>query len=1070
MTGRPVTALLERVRLALQDRYAIDREIGRGAAAVVYQAEDRKHHRAVAIKVLRPEVAAEIGAGRFLREIETVARLAHPHILPLFDSGEAGGLPYFVMPYVQGESLRDRIARELQLPVEDAMEITRNVASALGYAHSHGIVHRDIKPGNILLIGGHAIVADFGVARAISAATDEGLEHQGEVFGTPLYMSPEQLNGSSRLDGRSDLYSLGCVLYEMLAGVPPFRGATAEAVRTQHLLDPPPSLASLGRAIPPEVDETVRRLLAKVPADRYATAQQLTDGLPVVSRPSPRRTLELDAVPAARGHRKRWATGLAAASIALAAITWRVVTSAVPPPDPSRYVVLSTGTPLVGQDSRYVAALRDELIHWRGIGVARELEVLDLAQRNGAPNSADDALGLARATRAGRLVRLEQQVRGDSLVFGVALYDATRPGTQLMYESLTCPVEGQECEEDLRAIAWRLLLGPGFDNHVIDRRPGTSSTPAFRAYAAGIASYGAWRLAEADSLFEEAIALDPAFADANLQRAEVRWLQRRPAIEWEDGLRAALAYEGGLTPKSAGMARGLLALAENHSLRACEEFDRLVLADSMDFAAWFGRGDCLANDQEVVPDRHSASGWRFRSSYHAAIASYRRALGLSPGVHRAFGARAYEQISSLLYTAEYQFRPGFRGQNDSIAFAAWPGLDADTIVFVPWPFAATMRFEPRTQSPTMMRAVLRNRSLMADITADWVRAFPQSAEGHLARAIALETLREGGQESGWGEALEHAATARALATTLQVRVNAAVTEVRLRLKMEDYARAARLADSIVMTTTAPDTATARMLAGAAALTGHVERAVALTAAGAPDFLRIAPDGQKLMLPTPVSEAAFALLVYSAFGMPVDSITALERRLDERLSGYLRPQQLGAARVVTMQVPAILAFPSAGLRPAHSNPDAHFHILVMQSEVARGQFTSVRDSLAALLDRRGGWRPSNVALDGSYLEVQLMLAVGDTAGAIRRLSVALGSLGGYGPDLLSGEVDGSLPQMAILGRAMVLRADLAARDGDTETARRWARAATALWANADDVLQPTVARMRALAGMSSTPPR
>jgi serine/threonine-protein kinase len=232
--------LSDRVRLALQDRYSIDREIGQGSAAVVFQAEDRKHHRLVAIKVLRPEVAAEIGVDRFVREIETVARLAHPHILPLFDSGEADGLPYFVMPFVPGESLRDRILREQQLPVEDAMEIARNVASALGYAHSHGIVHRDIKPANILLAGGHAIVADFGVARAISAAIDGDAERQGEMFGTPLYMSPEQLTGSSRLDGRSDLYSLGCVLYEMLAGHPPFQGRTTEEVRAQHLLDAPP--------------------------------------------------------------------------------------------------------------------------------------------------------------------------------------------------------------------------------------------------------------------------------------------------------------------------------------------------------------------------------------------------------------------------------------------------------------------------------------------------------------------------------------------------------------------------------------------------------------------------------------------------------------------------------------------------------------------------------------------------------------------------------------------------------------------------------------------------------------
>jgi eukaryotic-like serine/threonine-protein kinase len=1063
-----VPGLIERVRQALQGRYAIDREIGRGAAAVVFQAEDVKHRRAVAIKVLRPEVAAEIGVDRFVREIETVARLAHPHILPLFDSGEADGLPYFVMPFVPGESLRERIVREQQLPAEDAMEIARDVASALGYAHSHGIVHRDIKPGNILLSGGHAVVADFGVARAISAAIEGDAERPGEMFGTPLYMSPEQLTGSSRLDGRSDLYSLGCVLYEMLAGHPPFGGTSAEELRAQHLLDQPASLASLGRDVPPELDETIRRLLAKVPADRFATGQQLADGLPVIVRPSPRRTLAVTAVPERRRRRGRWIAGVLTGAVVLG-VTWRVVTPAPVPPDPDRYVVLSTGTPMAGQDSRYVGALRDELIRWRGVGVARELEVLEVVQRNGAPEKPEDALGLARATHAGRVVRLEQQVRGDSLVFGVAVHDSRRPGTQLMYESFACPVEGDECSRKLRAVAWRILLGPGFETLLLPNGPGTSSAPAFRAYAAGKVAYAEWQLVRADSLFEAAIAADPSFADALFQLGEVRWWRRLPPVAWQDRLRAAVALQPGLPEKSEEMALALLALSDKRLLEACTKFDELIARDSLDFAAWFGRGECLAGDQAVVRDPKSPSGWRFRSSYDAAIRSYRRALGLAPGLHRAFGERAYAQFADLLYTAEYQFRSGYSGSTDSVAFAAWPQLNADTIVFIPWPFAQTIMFEPRTRPTSQLRAVLRNRSIMADITSEWVRAFPQSSEARLARAVALETLREGGQESGWGEALEQAATARALATTPSLRINAATTEVRLRLKMEDYAGAARLADSLVAEPGRPDTASARLLAAAAALTGHIEKAVAFTAAGAQDFMRIGPDGQLLMLPVAASEAAFALLVYSAFGVPVDSIEALEQRVDERLSGYVQKPLLDAARIEATERPAVLAYPTAGLRPAHRNPAPRIPAIVMQAAAARGDFVAVRETLQVRNDR-SFMRPASMSFDGSFMLANLMLAMGDTAAAIQQLSLGLGTLSGYGPDLLSTEVEGVLPIMATLGRAMVLRADLAARDGDTETARRWARAAATLWANADAPLQPTVARMRKLAGISSTPAR
>ncbi|MFH1763824.1 MAG: serine/threonine-protein kinase, partial [Gemmatimonadota bacterium] len=224
----------DRLAAALSDRYTVMSELGRGGMATVYLAEDLKHGRKVAIKVLQPELAAAIGPERFLREIEISAGLDHPHILPLYESGEAGGFLYYVMPNVEGESLRDRLDREKQLPLDDAVQIAREVADALSYAHSRDVVHRDIKPENILLAGGHARVADFGIARAIRDAGADRLTMTGVSVGTPLYMSPEQAAGSSDIDGRSDLYSLGCVLFECLAGRTPFTGPL-ESVVHQHL-------------------------------------------------------------------------------------------------------------------------------------------------------------------------------------------------------------------------------------------------------------------------------------------------------------------------------------------------------------------------------------------------------------------------------------------------------------------------------------------------------------------------------------------------------------------------------------------------------------------------------------------------------------------------------------------------------------------------------------------------------------------------------------------------------------------------------------------------------------------
>jgi len=240
--------------------------------ATVYLAHDLRHDRSVALKVLHPELAATLGPERFQREIRTTARLQHPHILPVLDSGEAAGQLWYTMPYVVGESLRDRLRREGQLPLDDALQIAREVADALGYAHGQGIVHRDIKPENVLLGGRHALVADFGIARAIQLADGEQLTATGLAVGTPAYMSPEQAGGASSVDARSDLYSLGCVLYEMLTGEVPYTGRTPQAVIAKRVLEPLPHVRTLRASVPEALEQAINRALAVTPADRFATA------------------------------------------------------------------------------------------------------------------------------------------------------------------------------------------------------------------------------------------------------------------------------------------------------------------------------------------------------------------------------------------------------------------------------------------------------------------------------------------------------------------------------------------------------------------------------------------------------------------------------------------------------------------------------------------------------------------------------------------------------------------------------------------------------------------------------
>ncbi len=279
-----MSTLQDRLSTGLSGRYSLSRELGEGGMAVVFLAHDLRHDRQVALKVLRPEISAEIGAERFLREIKLAAGLTHPHILPVFDSGDADGLLFYVMPSMEGRSLRERLDKERQLPLGDALRITREVASALDYAHRHNVVHRDIKPENILLHEGAAMVADFGIGKALSG-TSRSITQTGLTLGTPAYMSPEQASGEQDTDGRSDLYSLGCVLYEMLAGEPPFTGVTAQAIIAKRFVSPIPKVRTT-RDVPEAVDVAVTRALARTPVDRYPTAADFAVALRAIARDS----------------------------------------------------------------------------------------------------------------------------------------------------------------------------------------------------------------------------------------------------------------------------------------------------------------------------------------------------------------------------------------------------------------------------------------------------------------------------------------------------------------------------------------------------------------------------------------------------------------------------------------------------------------------------------------------------------------------------------------------------------------------------------------------------------------
>ena len=524
--------LLDSLREALADRYAVQRELGRGGMATVFLAEDLKHHRSVAIKLLHAELAAALGTERFLREIEIAARLTHPNILPLHDSGEAGGLLYYVMPYVDGESLRSHLAREGPLPLDRALEIAREVASALGYAHEHGVVHRDIKPENVLLESGHAVVADFGVARAVWELAGDRLTETGIAVGSPAYMSPEQAGAEERLDGRSDIYALGCVLYEMLVGEPPFTGPTPRAVAAKHLRQSVPSARITRPGVPAAVDRVIRTALAKVPADRFSDAAHFAAALAACAGQPGRRLAP-----------RRWTGVVVAAALTVAVGRWAWArwsgSPSLPVPaarlDPTHVAVLYFDDLSEGRTLRHVAGgLTEDLIDQLG-----QVDALRVISSSGVAAYRERSVPLdsiARTLGVGTIVTGSVGRSADRLRVAVRLIDAAN-GNQLRSQTLERPWGDLFVLRDAVAqqVSRFLREELGQEVQLRQRRAATGSVAAWELVQRAQRQWDDARalrvsgdeggadalLATGDSLLARAEAYDPAWVEPVLLRG---WL------------------------------------------------------------------------------------------------------------------------------------------------------------------------------------------------------------------------------------------------------------------------------------------------------------------------------------------------------------------------------------------------------------------------------------------------------------------------------------------------------------------------------------------------------------------
>ncbi|MGH7516483.1 MAG: protein kinase domain-containing protein [Gemmatimonadales bacterium] len=612
----PVVDDLAQLQAALSGRYAIDREIGRGGMARVYLARDLRHDRDVALKVLRPELAASLGADRFLREIRIEARLQHPHILPLHDSGIAGGRLYYVMPYVAGETLRDRLGREKQLSLADAVRIACEIADALSHAHANNIVHRDIKPGNILLSGGHAVVADFGIARAMTVAAEEQVTDAGLAIGTADYMSPEQASGAYGLDGRSDVYALGCVLYEMLAGEPPFRGRTTQAILARHLHEPPPPLRIRRPNLPEAVEDAVAKALAKVPADRFATAAEFAEAL---------RAAEASGGPS-RVHRSARRAGprvIALGAVALLALmgVWALLRGRSPELDRNRMVVFPLDEALTGSPDGSGEAVATYIGYaLEGTAPLRWLEgrdFLDPSRRHATGAvPAMEARRISRAQRAGFYVDGSIVKTQDSVTVVLRLHDVSgdsilrRAGASSRAADASLPQLG------LGALGQLLpaLLEPGRRvdlTALSDRRP-----TAIANFLQGEREYRRMRFAPALEHYRMAVAEDSALAIAALKGAlAATW----PGVsdEGDQLIAVALRHEAFLPPRLALFARGWRHYRAGNADSAAAHFRRAVAIDPGWPEAWMALAEVYYH---LVPQAPSLD-----SLAEAALLEARRA-------------------------------------------------------------------------------------------------------------------------------------------------------------------------------------------------------------------------------------------------------------------------------------------------------------------------------------------------------------------------------------------------------------------------------------------------------------
>lgn len=1035
----------------ISGRYHVTGELGRGGMATVYVADDETHGRRVAIKVLAPEVARAVGPDRFLEEIRITAHLGHPNILPLIDSGKLEDIPYYITPLVEGRSLRDRLQADGPLGVEESLALGKALAEALAHAHAHDVVHRDLKPANVLLDeSGNPYLADFGIARAFTRRGQRVRTSSGLILGTPAYMSPEQISEDSEVDGRSDVYGLACLVYEALAGGPPFTASSDRALLMAHLTRPPPSIRAARPDVPPGVDSLLRQAMAKEPADRIQTAAELGRRFDQELTAS-----KLTHLPGSRHHGAadtsashaasqptRWAvvSVLLVAAVGMAVVGGAPDLFSGPALDTTRYALLpfevESGDEVPGLEE----GLRDALAGWAGVEVAERTGRVR-GEPPAAPQEWDQARGYAERVEAGRVVMGRTRAVGDSVHLHASVRDPMDEGRVLRRVDVAFAATDLDARMDsiLQVAAERVL----FDDDVLVWG-GTRSVAARRHFASAWAALQDWNLLDAEESLTRAIEEDPYFSLALVWRAQTRSWQGNHSREWETDARRAAGDPEDLPPRERVLARALAAMSQDRHPEACAAYEELLDRDPDDFAALFGLGDCRRWDTAVQRDPSSPSGWSFRGSSHAAAQAYQQAFEALPTSYRAFGAGSFDLVQSILF-AQPLLRQGRGPPPESRVFLGVREWRGDSLAIIPVPADSIATFD--VDEEARAEAAARQQRMLLDVANTWVRAFPGSSDALHTLALARELARD-------PAALETYRRARVMTRdpvrSLSIGVAEVILQVRLALpdRRDLLDGAVALADSLLTVAPSAEGETALALVQLSMLLGHPTQAAQL--------VRRSPSESGLGdSPVEMNREATALIAFAAIGRPGDSVRALSRRLESQITQMVPAEERALTRQFFLELPSLLAFPldtldylrSPGPQPS---PEAR-----AMAALAAGESDTVLEVL--------GPPPPAARFDIVLARGNILLALGRSQDALDLLRSRLDGLDTSDPVATSGTA-----RVGALVRAAALRARLEAEVGEMATARQWAQAVLTLWSSGEPSVEDVRTRLLEIVDSPRTP--